>query len=237
MCRRRVCSQNLGRSHLERAGISTYELRLGSVAHGLASFPWGGRREHREWPQADDAWLFVIRSKSVWSVPEPVSPAFTYRVTRYDPALRDGRGAFVPSTWTARSDIGRSFDGHVLTEDEYLRAEDAYVSSAMAFMHEAGVDRLTMVGVEDPAGHEEPGLTPSEGGTVAVGGDFEASCRAILRERFWCRLESATAGAYVHFGRDFYMYVGVPRLCPEAVALASSRGLSAEPLRSPYERA
>jgi hypothetical protein len=54
----------------------------------------------------------------------------------------------------------------------------------------------------------------------------------MLRGDFWCRLESA--GAFVHVGYDYYVYVGVPVESPEAAALARQLGLFVEPFRSPY---
>jgi hypothetical protein len=59
--------------------------------------------------------------------------------------------------------------------------------------------------------------------------------RRVLREEFWCRLEGA--GAFVHVGWDYYMYVGAPRPCPGAEALARQLGLFVEPFRSPYSEA
>jgi hypothetical protein len=43
-------------------------------------------------------------------------PHCALRVTKYDPALRvGGRGAFTGDDWTSVSDVGRTFDGVVLT--------------------------------------------------------------------------------------------------------------------------
>jgi hypothetical protein len=98
----------------------------------------------------------------------PVTPIWSYRVSRYDPALRDAGGAYLPSTWTSWSDIGRSFDGVVLLEPEYLRAEDGYLTSARRFMEESGVESLAMQGVENHSAFSEPGLTIAEGASVAV---------------------------------------------------------------------
>jgi hypothetical protein len=50
---------------------------------------------------------------------------FEHRVSKYDPCLRDQSRP----EWTSVSDIGRSFAGAVLTQEEYRRVEDA----ALAF--------------------------------------------------------------------------------------------------------
>jgi hypothetical protein len=166
----------------------------------------------------------------------PVTPIWSYRVSRYDPALRDAGGAYLPSTWTSWSDIGRSFDGVVLLEPEYLRAEDGYLTSARRFMEESGVESLAMQGVENHSAFSEPGLTIAEGASVAVERDLVRVIRLLLREHFWCRLESAAPSAFVHVGYDFYMYIGVARPCPRAIARARSDGLFVEVFPSPYRR-
>jgi hypothetical protein len=153
---------------------------------------------------------------------------FEFRVTKYDPAHRDASGAYTRDEWTAVSDIGRTFGGAVLTEAEYRRVEDAYAASASSFLTEAGVTALAVAGLDHAAAAplslaDGCLLRPSEAGEVI---------RRVLREEFWCRLEGA--GAYVHVGWDYYMYVGVPCPCPGAVALARQLGLFVEPFQSPY---
>jgi hypothetical protein len=153
---------------------------------------------------------------------------FEFRVTKYDPAHRDRRGAYTRDEWTSFGDIGRAFGGVVLTEAEYRRVEDAYANAAAAFLREAGVPGLAVAGLENHAGvplpfAESSLLGPAEAAEVV---------RRVLRDEFWCRLEGA--GAFVHLGYDYYMYVGVPVACPGAVAQARQFGLFVEPFRSPY---
>ena len=65
-----------------------------------------------------------------------------YRVTKYNPQNRDRDGRYLGTEWTSYSDIGKCFDGKVLTEQEYLKAEDAFMSAAVSFLNESGIDRL-----------------------------------------------------------------------------------------------
>lgn len=153
---------------------------------------------------------------------------FEFRVTKYDPAHRDRRGAYTRDKWTAASDIGRAFGGAVLTKPEYQRVEDAYATAAVAFMREAGVFSLAVAGLENYGAVPLPFAEDSALGLAEVG----EIVRRVLREEFWCRLEAASA--FIHFGYDYYMYVGVSVACPDAVALARRLGLFPEPFRSPY---
>lgn len=156
-----------------------------------------------------------------------------YRITKYNPAFRDEDGAYRRDEWTSRSDIGRSFNGEVLSEAEYQAVEEAYLFAVAAFLSEAKIDHLTLRGVENPLDTPVPAWL-AEGARLSVpqGVDF---ARMALRERIWGRLV-VPGRAYVHFGYDYSMYLGVPARCPAAVAEAQRRGLFVEPFRSPYLR-
>ena len=53
-----------------------------------------------------------------------------WRITRFDPALRDEGGAYTEDTWTSVSDVGKSFGGAELTLAEYERVEALYIAAA-----------------------------------------------------------------------------------------------------------
>ena len=152
-----------------------------------------------------------------------------YRVTKYNPALRDASGAYLVDDWTLVKDIGRAFGGVVLTEGEYRRVEQAYINSAICFLRAGGLNSLTAEGIENPKGLA---LDFGEGSVLSLEevGDV---IRQILREEFWCRLECQ--GGFLHFGWDYYMYIGVPHRCPEAELLAEGLGLFPEEFPSPYK--
>ena len=154
-----------------------------------------------------------------------------YRVTKYDPYLRDVSGAYRSEDWTARSDIGKSFGGTVLTEERYLLVEDAYVEAATAFLQEAGVGTLQVVGLENTSGE---GAAPVDGSLVQLD-QVKAVLRSLLREKYWCKLEGKEA--FIHVGWDYYMYIGVPVECTQAKAVARRLGLFPEAFRSPYHHA
>lgn len=63
--------------------------------------------------------------------------------------------------------------------------------------------------------------------------ELRKAFQLVLREECWCRFQHP-AGAFVHFGHDYYMYVGTPRDCPEAKQVARERLLFVEPVHSPY---
>ena len=152
-----------------------------------------------------------------------------FRVTKYNPALRAENGAYLGDDWTAVSDIGETFDGVVLTNEEYERVERAYVMTALAFLHDCGISSLTVNGLEN---YFESPLAPSNGEQLSLP-RIATTLSSLLREDFWCRLEGPDA--FIHVGWDYYMYIGVPHASLAAEQLASNSGLFVEPFESPYK--
>jgi len=142
---------------------------------------------------------------------------FWRRITRYDPALRDERGAYLGDTWTSISDVGEEFAGVVLTLDEYDRVEAAYISSVVAFANDCGADRLEVR-------HLESGDGLSEGDQLSVT-EAAGVVRRMLREEVVCVLESPAGDFAVHVGFDLYMYVGSDCVATRAIDHARSAGL------------
>lgn len=153
---------------------------------------------------------------------------YHYRVTKYDPAFRDSSGAYTKKDWTSFDDVGSSHGGAVLSKEEYLRVESAYIDIAKQFIVEDGSPSLQAVNVENSGAAAS---APNEGSLIS-GGDLPAVCRSILRGEFWCKLE--TDERFLHFGYDYYMYVGVKSECLSSIAAATAPGLFVERFESPY---
>ena len=154
---------------------------------------------------------------------------FQFRLSKYDPSRRDAQGAYLPDDWTSIADVGRPFDGQVLTQATYRQVEDSYLDVLAAFMAEAGVPELTIEGLELP----EHADVPWQEGQTLDGDALHDVWRHVLRQQAWCRFRHAS-GFFIHFGYDLYAYVGTPRPSPQALALATQRGLFLEAMPSPY---
>jgi hypothetical protein len=144
-----------------------------------------------------------------------------YQITKYDPQYRDSSGHYTRDEWTSYSDVG-----DLVSLEEYLATEKAYVDAAVALLRESGVDALQAVGVEN---HRGAASAPAEGATLREA-EWPAAFRSVLREDWWCRFECPTG--FVHFGYDYYMYVGVRR--PEGASIPELSRLFVEPCTSPY---
>jgi hypothetical protein len=77
---------------------------------------------------------------------------YQFRITKYDPNLRNPAGAFTQEQWTSYSDIGSTFENGTLTEQEYARVESAYITSAIELLRESGINELTVSGLEQNVG-------------------------------------------------------------------------------------
>jgi hypothetical protein len=156
-----------------------------------------------------------------------------YRITKYDPSFRDDDGAFRREDWTSYSDVGHVFNGITLSESEYLRVEAAYLFAIEACLHDANIESLFLTGLENSRQTKLPKFVQDKASlTVTQCINF---ARFVLRDLAWGKL-ILPGRAYVHFGYDYYMYLGLPSHCRDAIAAVSQRGLFVEPFRSPYLR-
>lgn len=158
-----------------------------------------------------------------------------YRLSKYSPTLRDDNGAFLGDDWTSVSDIGRSFDGRPLTVEQYASVKDAFVSTLLSAHRWAGEPLLFAESIEARAeptilgGRRSAGVTAQ--GSPAGATDLAPTIRGGLREEFWCKLTSHDRRFWIHFGHDFYVYLGVDA---EPNQLLVDGRLFLEPFRSPY---
>jgi hypothetical protein len=172
----------------------------------------------------------------------PLPIMYGWRVTKFNPAFRDESGAYLRDEWTSLSDVGKSFEGVELTFEQYHRIEDAYVSTALSFVSEAGLDALTATYLEkhrvaearaeDLRGIDFDPKVVRRGMTLS-GGALGDVCRLVLREVLWCKLESKD-GFYLHFGYDYYMYIGSPVPSEKSIVYGRQQGLFVEEMESPY---
>ena len=141
----------------------------------------------------------------------------TYRITKYNPRNRDEAGRYFVDEWISVSDVGKAFDGRQLTIDTYLLVEDAYVAVVKSALTIAGRGPLRVVDFED---HDNCRHLPDDlvatseeyrnqfwEGCLVSQENVESCVRLTLREVIWCKLIGKN-GFFVHFGYDYYMYIG-----------------------------
>ena len=52
-----------------------------------------------------------------------------YNISKYNPEFKDDLGRYLKEDWTAVSDIGKAFDGMVLSPEDYLDMESNYIKA------------------------------------------------------------------------------------------------------------
>lgn len=183
------------------------------------------------------AWSIALTRHGVGPVRKDEAVlAYVYRVTKYNPADRDGHGHHT---------------GPEDTVSDHGEVEAAYLQAVAAFAAGTGIDHLVVrepqvpslahLGVEAPVdGFGLEGLFPSgqagfhDGAQVLLDIALEL-VRVMLRDSgAWCRLEAEDTFA-VHVGWDQYLYISSSRPCEEALARTRELGLFPERLdASPY---
>jgi len=169
---------------------------------------------------------------------------FCYRITKYNPDFRDEDGVFEGEDWTSISDVGKNFSGRTLTFEEYLSVENKYISSALHFFNETDLKNLSVVDLEQKQDQKRniedarfSGINYEKNifreGMEIDGSNLPQLCRLILREIIWCRLES-NQNFYIHFGWDFYMYIGTSIWPDVSIDFTKREGLFVEEMESPH---
>ena len=168
---------------------------------------------------------------------------FCYRITKYNPKYRDLSGAYKKDEWTSYSDIGATFANEILSAKEYLNIENAYVRSISLFMDDTGDASLIVTALEKHQAPQEDdalfdpkllnayqSLDVNE--SVNKNGALEVA-RVALRDYLWCKLESEHM--FIHFGYDYYMYIGTLKKPSSILPQIESLGLFVERIdESPY---
>ncbi len=123
----------------------------------------------------------------------------TYRISKYS-LQNKNKGAQTKEEWTDYSDIGKTFDGRILNEKEYKQVENNYISCIVDILRQASVSSLVVKELEN-----YDHLHWKNNQCISL--EFLPMIfRDCLRNKCWCKFE--TKDAYVHFGYDYYVYIG-----------------------------
>ncbi len=165
-----------------------------------------------------------------------------YRITKYNPLLRDSDGIYTLNEWTSFSDVGKNISGNIFTYDDYLNVENSYLQVIEYIINIVGNPSFTVTDLEihtddkceiDDDNKHSSKLLVTEGLQLKVHAALNL-CRLVLREEVWCKLEF-NCDCYFHFGYDYYMYVGVPDNALIDQEFIKMTGLFIESYDSPYE--
>lgn len=189
-------------------------------------------------------WLWRLR----WEVPapgkfNPLETKFWWRVTRYDPDLRNEHGHWQLHDWTNACEIGRTFtDGGLLTASYYESIESYIVEAIIRMAEEAGLESLTVANL-DVGGYKRFGWIDSIFFPVQIGdrislNDAAALYRLHFRGSLNCYLdisfEDVDTGFYWQSSYDGYTHVGTPNSCEKTREWARDKPVFIERERRTY---
>lgn len=149
-----------------------------------------------------------------------------YRISKYDPQYRVN-GIFAIHEWTSISDIGKIFDAGILSYEQYEKMEQIYIDCCIALIRCAGIKELSVSNPEyyDTDVHFAKSLSDEI--------NYRQIIMCCLREKCWAKLEAKDF--FIHFGYDYYIYVGteLPYFLVEEIS--RKHGLFCEQFLSPYK--
>ncbi|SDW21926.1 hypothetical protein [Paenibacillus sp. CF384] len=168
---------------------------------------------------------------------------YQWRITKYNPLFRNEKGHYLLDEWTCPSEIGKIINGNLFTLEEYLFIEHAYVETIIEFLNEKRQYSLRLIQTSNRSiSHEDKTsiLYDNEFGMINIKEDLIVNineirliCKMILRNFADCQLYSKD-NFFVHFGWDYYMYIGSNQKSLTAIEFAKKSGLYVEELSSPY---
>jgi len=148
-----------------------------------------------------------------------------YRITKYNPSNRIN-GVYTADEWTSFSDIGKVFSGTTLSQDVYLKTEQSYIDCCIELIEKAKISKLYIKQAEY---YTENVHFPS---SISNTQEIRQVITACLREQCWLKLTSRDF--FIHFGYDYYMYIGSSLPSESVTETATHHGLYCEQYSSPY---
>jgi len=166
---------------------------------------------------------------------------YCWRITKYNPKYRNEKGHYLKEEWTFFAQIGTTVEGKKVTFDEYVEIENKYIKAVLLIMECAQIESMQIVGLQKDKKLQKKWLEKQDieifnslkNGQWVDRTIISHIIRLILREKIWCKLESENM--YIHFGWDYYMFIGSTKPCQSAIKAIEKNGLFVEPFESPYK--
>ncbi|MGM9552534.1 MAG: hypothetical protein ACI3XA_09805 [Clostridia bacterium] len=158
-----------------------------------------------------------------------------YRITKYDPKLRDEKGHYLLDEWTSIFDVGKVFNEKLVTMEDYLKCENGYIQAIVTVLKDNSVTKMHIVGLErhderdisDLSDREKTLLRNIRNGMGLNLDEIKTVVKLVLRELMWCKLCSF-AEMEINFGYDYYMYIKSNNLKKDTVQKLYSYGMFVE---------
>ena len=128
-------------------------------------------------------------------------------------------GIYTKDEWISMYDVGKMYDGKTFTFEEYLTVEKSYLNVIKKILQGVNIKRVRIKQGENMYSKLNNSVLCSQEEVLLV-------ARGCLREEFWCKLVSKDF--FVHFGYDYYMYIGANIEEDHMSEIARENGLFSE---------
>ena len=136
-----------------------------------------------------------------------------YQLSKYHPSIPSPWS----SEWTSYSDIGKRFNGDLLTEEKYLAVEEKFCKCLCEIAECILEDHFLISGLENYK------KTKWKDGAIVTLNNFSFVIKDCLREKCWCKLVSKNL--IISFGYDYYVHIETTLAEEELVAIVNKYGL------------
>lgn len=168
-----------------------------------------------------------------------------YRISKYNPLLRDESGCFIGEDWTSFSDIGKKYNGKVLTNLQYIDVEAKYMDAIMTVLHQSQVNTMIVEKLEKQFSAstlkkmlgrynlqftqlDAEFVSQIKNGLRLDMTEIKKTVMLVLRDCFWCELLSETGKVKIEFGYDYYVYIQGVNIDANTISSFWSEGIYIE---------
>lgn len=164
-----------------------------------------------------------------------------YRITKYNPKFRNNLGHYLRDEWIDYSEIGKFFMDEEFTYEEYIKKENSYIS-VISFIIDKKKNKYIQIKNaakdireldKNTSSSMKSIMSKIKNGAFIEVGDVPDLCRLILRGHIWAKIY--TLSLFIHFGYDYYMYIGFTGRCSGLTRKVKECGLFIERFKSPYK--
>ncbi|HAP5746478.1 hypothetical protein RV03_GL002922 [Enterococcus gallinarum] len=138
------------------------------------------------------------------------------RVSKYDYKFRDENGKYIRNEWTSYSDIGKKFEGKIFTLDDYKLVELKYINTVLEIAESLDINRFLLTQfeksrdidtlIEDNEFLKNMYNNLNKNKQIQLN-NIPLVMKLLLREFIWGKLTHEQL--VIHFGYDYYLYIGV----------------------------
>ena len=137
-------------------------------------------------------------------------------IIKYNPLLFNENNVYLENDWTSYSDVGKYFNGHRLTYQDYSLVEESYINACFLFCNLLNREQFQIEDIfklsklKDFRAEDKPLIEYykklKKNAKINIE-EIRPFIQLVLREYagFCIRLDANT-NSYIYFGYDYYMY-------------------------------